>query len=57
MVHVECRATKRMSQNWLDLPEKKIINYSNELTPTSSSSSVGATARCGPWPVEQYLSI
>ena len=23
----------------------------------SSSSSVGATARCGLWPVEQYLSI
>jgi hypothetical protein len=24
---------------------------------SSSSSSVGATARCGLWPVEQYLSI
>jgi len=24
---------------------------------TSSSSSIGATARCGLWPVEQYLSI
>jgi hypothetical protein len=24
---------------------------------TYSSSSVGATARCGLWPVEQYLSI
>jgi hypothetical protein len=23
----------------------------------NSSSSVGATARCGLWPVEQYLSI
>ena len=25
--------------------------------PTSSSSSIGATARCGLWPVEKYLSI
>jgi hypothetical protein len=24
---------------------------------SSSSSSLGATARCGLWPVEQYLSI
>jgi hypothetical protein len=24
---------------------------------SSSSSSIGATARCGLWPVEQYLSI
>jgi hypothetical protein len=24
---------------------------------SSSSTSVGATARCGLWPVEQYLSI
>jgi hypothetical protein len=24
---------------------------------TSSSSSIDATARCGLWPVEQYLSI
>ena len=26
-------------------------------TSSSSSSSVGATTRCGLWPVEQYLSI
>jgi len=28
-----------------------------DTTMYSSSSSVGATARCGLWPVEQYLSI
>jgi hypothetical protein len=26
-------------------------------TTSSSSSSVGATARCGLWPVKQYLAI
>jgi hypothetical protein len=28
-----------------------------QLTSSSSSSSIGATARCGLWPVKQYLSI
>jgi len=31
--------------------------YTEDNSASSSSSSVGATARCGLWPVEQYLSI
>ena len=34
-----------------------IIHINQQNASSSSSSSVGATARCGLWPVEQYLSI
>jgi len=37
---------------------KKFLNiFNSSSSSSSSSSSVGATARCGLWPVEQYLSI
>jgi hypothetical protein len=32
-------------------------NIANQAQCTSSSTSVGATARCGLWPVDQYLSF
>jgi hypothetical protein len=35
----------------------KMVQPTPKHSSSSSSSSVGATARCGLWPVEQYLSI
>jgi hypothetical protein len=40
---------------YLPATDMRFYLFTNRVS--SSSSSVGATARCGLWPVEQYLSI
>ena len=46
----------KVFRNVINKAHYNIINFIPGRT-TSSYSSVGATARCGLWPVEQYLSI
>jgi hypothetical protein len=57
MSEVKERVESFMLHLWAFMAGFRVNFTCTFVTVTSFSSSVGATARCGLWPVEQYLSI